>query len=306
MKNMDEKYLNELFSYYQFIIDKKFPFPSFLDKKFKGLLILACSGMTIFYGMDYFDSIFQTLYKTEIHYYKTKLSPHIMKENISTDFRDQILNNHLKNIPGFVSNYYDSNDEQVHRTIYLSSYRQSILDLLDIMVHEMNHIVNSKENETFFLGDHLTYRTGLCYQVDGQKKYFTLEEIYNTLQVEEIIHIIRQFSSCSIEDKYLTKLVEQISKQSKNGFQSAAYQDISSLVRPLFRNPIFHDFVKTERWNGHLDKIQEQFNYVVGDDVFDTYCSSLDTVNSESFFGEKPIQYIRKCTKLYNSSPRLK
>ena len=105
-----------------------------------------------------------------------------------------------------------------NKYIVINEYKKANLtNLIDSIVHEYNHAVNSINNEISYDDKYVKLRTGLSYLVYDKNtlkfiyksKESYLEEVINTEQTEEIINIINSFGNYKISN------IEGFRKQEK-------------------------------------------------------------------------------------------
>lgn len=158
------------------------------------------------------------------------------------------------------------------KVIVLQNYQNiSLMVLLDNLVHEYNHAVNSFENEIMEQGDTFTLRTGICHihydrktmQVIRKDDDYILEEIINTKQTEEIIDIIHSFRNMPLSNTITTTLYAIDSSISGN-YSSNAYGLQSYLCKELMNNRTFLSTFSSLRFSGNIEDVDTWFDQIVG------------------------------------------
>lgn len=158
------------------------------------------------------------------------------------------------------------------KVIVLQNYQNiSLMVLLDNLVHEYNHAVNSFENEIMEQGDTFTLRTGICHihydrktmQVIRKDDDYILEEIINTKQTEEIIDIIHSFRNMPLSNTIITTLYAIDSSISGN-YSSNAYGLQSYLCKELMNNRTFLSTFSSLRFSGNIEDMDTWFDQIVG------------------------------------------
>lgn len=180
-----------------------------------------------------------------------------------------------------ISAYFDRNllfDEKYYTKKYIvidSNNSQNYIHFLDTIIHEFNHAVNSMKNEIKEDENKIYLRTGLSYIIydksnihigESKSKDFVLEEIINTKQTEEIIHIILNFSKYEIDDvevvNFLTSIVNEISNLK---YKSQAYYFQSYICKDLICNKTFISTLENLRFNGDINVVRDWFDNIIGE-----------------------------------------
>ena len=144
------------------------------------------------------------------------------------------------------------------------------MQLLDNLVHEFNHAVNSMQNE-FLVQDEVVLRTGLVYHYfDKQNLNFIrrnekviLEEVINTKQTEMIIDTIRDFSHYQISNSVIQNTLYSIYHAIDHNYHSNSYLLESIVCRQLLQNKTFLSTVETLRFEGQISEIDHFFDSIV-------------------------------------------
>ena len=162
------------------------------------------------------------------------------------------------------------------KVVILNEYRTAnLVDLLDNIVHEYNHAVNSINNEITYDDKLVKIRTGLSHIVyDRNTLEFlyksnevALEEILNTMQTEEIINIINSFNKKQIDNYEFSSMLYSLKNSiGKDSFKSEAYRYDSYLTDELVKNKTFTPTICNLRLNGMVDDIPYLFDNVLGRD----------------------------------------
>ena len=135
---------------------------------------------------------------------------------IISEKKDQYIKAYYSSRPIFEQNKY-----KTVKVMVIQNYEKiSLINLLDNLVHEFNHAINSEVNEIKETKNYLYLRTGLTYRLYKKNPLsfirkdtsYILEEIINTKQTEEIIDIIKSFKPANILFRELL-LQENIRKQ---------------------------------------------------------------------------------------------
>ena len=169
--------------------------------------------------------------------------------------------------------YYDYQTIRTKKCIVIYNYQNiSLIKLLDDLVHEFNHAVNSYKNELYTLDDILYIRTGITYSSYSLPKFssikkddsYVLEEILNTKQTEEIIDIIKKYNF--EENEELSNTIYAINSETNEKFQSKAYFLEKTLLQPILDNRTFVSTLNLLRITGNVQDVSGWFNHIMGQD----------------------------------------
>ena len=143
-----------------------------------------------------------------------------------------------------------------------------LVELLDDLVHEFNHAINSYVNEVI-VSDYLYLRTGLSLRkynksnlsfVDKDKS-FILEEIINTKQTEDIINIIKGFDP---NNRSISNTIYSINSETNHKYNSDSYYLQSYICREILNNRTFISTLENLRINGEIYDIDRWFDDIMG------------------------------------------
>lgn len=162
----------------------------------------------------------------------------------------------------------------VSKEIMINDYHNATLvDLMDSIIHEFNHAVNSVKNEMKIGTDEISLRTGLSYinfykydmqKVKSKSKDIALEEVINTTQTEAIINIINSFNNYNINNEEIKNALYSIKQEvSVEGYKSKAYFFQSYICKELLKNRTFMPTIEYLRYNGNVEGIEAWFDDIV-------------------------------------------
>lgn len=171
-------------------------------------------------------------------------------------------------IDGGEIKYYASKE------IVINDYHNaSLVSLMDSIIHEFNHAVNSIQKEIKIGNDEISLRTGLSYinfykydihKVKSKTKDIALEEVINTTQTEAIINIINSFNDYTINNEEIKNTLYSIKQEvSAEGYQSNAYFFQSYICKELLSNKTFMPTIEYLRYKGDVDGIEQWFDEIV-------------------------------------------
>ena len=178
----------------------------------------------------------------------------------------------------YIKAYYTSKLRQVSgeyktsKYLVLQNYSNTrMVDLIDNIVHEFNHAVNSYINEIKVTNKYIYLRTGLTYRAYKKEdfsfikktKSYMLEEIINTKQTEEIINIMKGFST---SNKLVSDTVYAINSETNHKYNSNSYYLESYICKQILNNRTFINTLASLRFNGDVYNITKWFDDITGID----------------------------------------
>ena len=166
---------------------------------------------------------------------------------------------------------YDMGKIVTNKMIVIKNYNKiKLVNLLDSLVHEFNHAVNSYNYEFKIDDNNLYLRTGLTYSIYDKTSLkpikkdesYVLEEIINTRQTESIINIIRDFD---INNNLVSNTIYSINSEVSNNYNSMAYFYESAISKRILDNKTFISTIENLRISGSIDDIEGWFDNIVGE-----------------------------------------
>lgn len=194
---------------------------------------------------------------------------------ILSTFRDTIIKKSDKE-SDIVKAYYSSTLRENHgeyktqKYMVIQNYQKiSLIDLLDNLVHEFNHAINSYVNEVQEKKEKLYLRTGLTYRIYNKQDLsfikkdpsYILEEIINTKQTEDVINIIKQMD---LNDRSLETTIYAINSETNHKYNSNSYYLQSYICKEILNNKTFIKTLENLRINGEIYDIDNWFDDIVG------------------------------------------
>lgn len=174
----------------------------------------------------------------------------------------------------YVSYPYLENGIKIRRGILLNRYNNiPFIQLVDNLIHEFNHALNSYCNGIIIKDDVFYLRTGLSkviydkytFKILSKDKASILEEIINSKQTESIINIIRLFNiDINIQ---LQNTVYALKSSTNDDYISNSYYIFKSVCKKLLNNKTFLLTLEKLRINGNIDDIEIWFNDIYGNSL---------------------------------------
>lgn len=218
-----------------------------------------------------------------------------------------------KNPALFTRKIYKNNNEYlIDKKIILKNYNNDdLISLLDNMIHEYNHAINSINNELIIENNIIKLRTGISYSYYDTKLNHintinrTLEEIINTKQTESIMNIIMSLIKLDIKDNEINNMLIVINKEINKNYKSKSYYLQSEVCKTLLNNTTFINTIEKLRFLGEVNDIEVWFDEIIGKMNSFTKLNNLleNTLNQEKelvntkFFKNRKINRIRNNIK---------
>lgn len=213
-------------------------------------------------------------------------------------YKEQLILDVFKNTPIIISNkeekyinaYYTSiprkidNNIATQKYIIINNYNKiSLITLLDSLVHEYNHAINSYKNEILIKNNTIYIRTGLTYityykdNLKPKEKLpsYILEEIINTKQTETIIDLIKNYQDKS--NDIINNTIYAINNETNKNYNSNAYYLETNILKPLLTNKTFIYTLESLRLEGQIDDIESWFNNITN--IKNSYQTLINDLN---------------------------
>lgn len=167
-------------------------------------------------------------------------------------------------IPTYINNHIITT-----KFIIIENYQNTtLIKLLDNLVHELNHAVNSYKNEITITNNILYLRTGLTYSTYTiptlkplkKEQSYILEEILNTKQTEDIINIIKNYQDPNNQE--INNTIYSINQETNFNYQSNSYLLQTSITKKILENKTFISTLNNLRISGNIDNINNWFDHI--------------------------------------------
>ena len=247
--NLNNENVNKFLSryiYYVNDISSEYSYPL----NIRHLLYLIVPAFIIKYGISYEALILKCFKEVKIY--------------ISNSEDKRITASFNRNLVKYGDSYF------TEKFIVLNQYKNASLpNLIDNIVHEFNHAINSSINEIKITKNYLYLRTGLTYRVYKKEdlsfirkdKSYLLEEIINTKQTEDIINIIKKFDSTN---KSISNTIYAINSETASKYNSNSYYLEGYVCKKILTNKTFINTLETLRLNGEVYDISKWFDDITG------------------------------------------
>jgi len=252
--NLTQENINEFLNkYINFVDDISFKYK--YEENIRHLLYIVIPAFVIKYGINNENVVLKCFENVRIHISK-------IENKVITASFNRVLK---KNSSGC---YYTD------KHISLNDYKNaSLTGLLDSIIHEYNHAMNSINNEITYDDKFIKVRTGLSFLIyDKQTLKFVkkskeifLEEIINTEQTEEIMNIINSFNDFNIHNVEFNNMLFALKNEIKGDkYISNAYYFQSFICEALMKNKTFTPTMSNLRFKGFVESIPSLFDDVIG------------------------------------------
>lgn len=244
----NDKQFNIIINKYKKIVDdisEKYNY----DKNLKSILYIIIPAFIIKYGINNENIIINTFNTIPIE---------IENEMNETNPAYFIRKIHKTN-----------NNYMIIRKIIIKDYNIiKPLNLLDSLIHEYNHAINSIKNELTISNSEIILRTGISlFKYDKDLKLIskennTLEEIINTNDVSDIINLIKDFNKYDIENIDIKSTIDFFHNKINNKYKSNSYLLQSTVCKTLLSNRTFINTLSNLRFKGEINDINNWFDNI--------------------------------------------
>ncbi len=187
------------------------------DDNIRHILYVIIPAFVLKYGYEKESVIINTFKETKI---------------ISSNKEDNVRKAYYSSTPCILEGTYKTRKHMV-----IQNYNNiTLIELIDYLVHEFNHAVNSYK--------YIYLRTGLTYRIYQKdtctfiKKHssYILEEIINTKQTADIINIIKRLDQ---SNPIISNTIYAINAETSNTYESEAYYLQSYVCKEILANRTF-------------------------------------------------------------------
>ena len=243
---MNENYILEREKIYIDQISDKYQY----DSNIRHLLYLIIPAFIIKYGNNKEKLILNTFRDIQI---------------IKSNKESKMVRAYFSSTPHKINDEYGTK-----QYIVIYNYESiGLIDLLDNLVHEFNHAINSYINEIHITNKYLYLRTGLTYRIYNKETLelikkdnsYILEEIINTKQTSDVINTIKKFNPT---DSSLQSTIYAINAETNHKYNSDSYYLQSYICQEILNNRTFLPTLENLRINGEVFEISKWFDDIMG------------------------------------------
>ena len=279
---LNDRLVNELFKECTEFVDKKLSIYNY-SSDIKHLLYIIIPAFIVKYDYKNKNKIYNVFKDVPL---------------IETNEEDKRVQAFYTSIPKYIDKEIKTN-----KFVLIKHYlNKDLMELIDNIIHEYNHAVNSYENELKIGKTKIYIRTGLSYArydktslkpmgIDNKE---ILEEILNTKQTEEIINIIKEFTKYKSSDITINNSLYSVSNYIDKSYKSKAYSLQTLFTNDLTNNKTLYNVLSNMRFNGNVDNINSFFDNIIGiDGSFNRFIEILNNTK------KLELEYIN--TKLFKN-----
>lgn len=290
--NLNNENINDfLTKYINYVDDISFKYSYPLN--IRHLFYLIVPAFVVRYGISYEDFILKCFKTVKIY--------------ISGSENKRVTASFNRNLVKGDDSYF------TEKFIVLNQYKNaSLTNLIDNIVHEFNHAINSINNEIQYDDKYIKVRCGISFLVYDKRsmnylfktKDSYLEEVINTLQTEEIVNIINSFNNYKIENIEFNNMLYALKNEIGKEYKSDAYYFQSYICSVLMKNRTFTPTISNLRFKGFVSDVPNLFDDVIGKDgSFNRLCNLLEDVYTlEVKYENSPIFKKLTVSKLRNKA----
>lgn len=285
-----------------------------------GLLVLGCYALLSKFGEEYLPIVEKVMYETEIHISDKSLKEMLEGTDVEVEFGfdEEELNEEdmvvtAVSMPGYQLDLSETGSILYKKrvpAIYCSTKEENNNTVLNAFVHEASHLVKSainnisqNKNNGFLL------RSGLnvfgYYISEGQLRSRSdnsmLDEVINVLQTADMMRNVRGLKQEDLSPK-VKEFYEGLDLDELDNMYGYGYTELSEFVRPLWDVADFKNSVEDNIVVGRLDRIQNDFDDILGKGTFHLYSTYLDYVDgnyTDSKLMEQMSDWYGRMNRLY-------
>lgn len=275
----------------------------YYSSEFKEQQFLIFAGMLSYYGYEYLDEIIKTFQETEFFYVEMDYED-FKKEN--PEFSVQFADNPIALTRRAVCLEILPLRLVPDNTIWLFVQNNySKRDWLEIVIHEVNHIVNSINNSLWMRGFDVIGRTG-CSLFSNRvvaRSGTIFEESVNVLQTSEIMNHIFGFFNFNVYDDEIRGIFDQYRDVFFTKSEGIGYALSVPYIKELYNIPRFREILFDVRMNGNLKELETYFDGLLYDGAYDDLLVATDKFYfcSDDLDMKNGAEKVKELVKQYKS-----
>lgn len=182
-------------------------------------------------------------------------------------------------------------------SIFINTTNISANDLLITFTHEISHIIKGLIRNVIVEPEEniVAIRCGLSLAIYNTENRDLNREIHNNIldelttvfQTADMMNSICQIERELLDDK--TKLFYDKLKTYMLKFPSG-YEKSTPYFKPLWENDCFKDLIDSNVIMGNIEKIEEEFDGIMGENKFRRFSLALDNLYCENYTGIKKLE----------------
>ena len=198
--------------------------------------------------------------------------------------KERIIHNTLKEVTIYKSNEQSktvkgffvaiptifNNKIEVKKHLVLNNYKSiSLINLLETLIHELNHAINSYNNPMKITNKYIYIRSGLTHFIYDKNTLksikkdnsYILEEIINTKQTDDVINIIKEFDQ---NNTLISSTIFSINGETPNIYISDSYYLEGYICKEIINNRTFYKTLENLRLSGEVYNVKNWFDDIYG------------------------------------------
>lgn len=257
--------------------------------KHYGIYFLGCYGLLSKFGDNYLELVEQLFKECDFRIDNKPLKELVIEkdgywdEKKMEDPKYEIFSISRSGITYRVNDNLEFELFQTTPVMFISTSNVHFNLLLNNFIHESSHIIKTLLNCSNIIDkNNMTRRTGLTIEHVGRfwEKYVIvhkcnnlLDEVINVFQTSEMMNEIGKLDRNLLDDE-AKQIFDKLDFSSISDFQG--YNDALSYFEPLWENSTFKNSIEENIVIGNIEKIESDFNEVMGEDSFKDFSKLCD------------------------------
>lgn len=262
-----------------------------------GLYFLGCYGLLSKFGDNYLELVERLFKECDFRIANKSLKELVIEkygywdDKKMEDPKYEILAISRSGVTYRVNDNLEFELFQTPTVMFISTCNISINLLLNSFIHESSHILKTMLNcGNIIDNDNITRRAGLTVEHISRlwEKYVIvhkcnnlLDEIVNVFQTSEMMDEIGKLDRNLLDDE-VKQIFDKLDFNTIGDFQG--YNDALSYFEPLWENSTFKNSIEENIVIGNIEKIESDFNEVMGEDRFRDFSKLCDQLLLRSTF----------------------
>lgn len=267
------------------------------DDQMYGMFLLCCYGLLDKFGSEYSELIKLAFSDSNFSLENKPLQELISKAGYNYKVAKGEKASSFTGTFGAMDKHLNFRILNEKPSFFINTTNISANDLLITFTHEILHIVKGLIRNVIMEPEKniVAIRRGLYLEIYNTENRELNPEIHNNIldELTTVFQTVDVMSSiCQIEKELLddkTKLFYDQLRTYMLKFPSG-YENATSYFEPLWKNDCFKDLIDSNVIMGNIEKIEEEFDAVVGQNRFRKFSQALDTLYCENYTGIKKLE----------------
>lgn len=266
----------------------------FIDAHFQAVMMLSLYGFLTHYGENFLPLIQKAFYECQFYFTEKPLSQLLLEQKITeqnfANFSDE--DGQIALFCPKDMYYFDKSGKAIYEKrplkIFCSCYNCDANELLIAFSHEFYHLLKSyyhthylESDSSYVIRSGLHYFTGTHYQqeVIEDTKNEILDEVITIFQTSDIMREIQKLTVDEITINCARTYFSELELTSLD--EPFGYLYSAVMFAPLWDSIGFKTMIEEPLIFGNTEVIENNFNDIVGGDLFTLFSTSLDELESE-------------------------